>query len=337
MQHFRRAFSERNKVVIAVVGLLVLGATFLGALNMSALPLLGGGTVNEAVFAESGGLRPGDEVRVAGVRVGEVTAVEIDGEQVRVEFRTEDVFLTDRTTAAVKVKTMLGQKFLSLDPLGSGELQGAIPLDRTTTPYDVNAAFSDLATNAQAIDTEQMETSMRALAEAFEDTPDSVRTMVSGLTDLSRTISSRDEDLERLMGATEDVTGTLAERRDEIALLITDGSDLLGELQKRREAVRTMLTGTAELGEQLRGLVEDNDRSLAPALAKLDRVTAILNRNQENLDQAARMLGPYYRVLVSATGNGPWAEAYLCGLFDDAGLPVLENDAVRNCHPGGAR
>jgi phospholipid/cholesterol/gamma-HCH transport system substrate-binding protein len=337
MQHFRRSFSERNKVVIAVVGLLVLGATFLGALNMSALPLLGGGTVNEAVFAESGGLRPGDEVRVAGVRVGEVTAVEIDGEQVRVEFRTEDVFLTDRTTAAVKVKTMLGQKFLSLDPLGSGELQGAIPLDRTTTPYDVNAAFSDLATNAQAIDTEQMETSMRALAEAFEDTPDSVRTMVSGLTDLSRTISSRDEDLERLMGATEDVTGTLAERRDEIALLITDGSDLLGELQKRREAVRTMLTGTAELGEQLRGLVEDNDRSLAPALAKLDRVTAILNRNQENLDQAARMLGPYYRVLVSATGNGPWAEAYLCGLFDDAGLPVLENDAVRNCHPGGAR
>jgi phospholipid/cholesterol/gamma-HCH transport system substrate-binding protein len=337
MTRFRRSFSERNKVVIAVLGLLALGLAFLGALNMAALPLIGGGSVDEAIFAESGGLRPGDEVRVAGVRVGEVTAVEIDGEQVRVEFRTEDVELPDQTSAAIKVKTMLGQKFLSLDPLGSGELEAAIPIERTTTPYDVNQAFSDLAVNAGAIDTEQMENSMRALAEAFEDTPESVRTMVTGLTDLSRTISSRDDDLAQLMVATEDVTGTLAERKDEIALLITDGSDLLGELQKRRKAVRAMLKGTADLGEHLRGLVEDNEESLAPALAKLDRVTTILNRNQDSLDKAAKMLGPYYRLLVEATGNGPWAEAYLCGLFGDDGLPMLENDVARNCHPGGAR
>lgn len=337
MARFRRSFSERNKVLIAVVGLLLLATAFLGALNMAALPILGGGSVNTAMFTESGGLRAGDEVRVAGVRVGEVTDVRIEGEVVRVQFRTEDVELPGDTTAAVKVKTMLGQKYLSLDPLGSGELTSAIPVERTTTAYDVNAAFSDLASNAEAIDTDQMEASMRALSSAFRDTPESVQTMVTGLTDLSRTISSRDEDLAKLMKATEGVTGTLAERKDAIELLITDGSDLLAELQKRREAVRAMLTGTADLGEQLQGLVEDNDKSLEPALTKLDRVTAILNRNQDNLDKAARMLGPYYRVLVSATGQGPWADAYLCGLFDEAGLPVLENDVVRNCYPGGVR
>lgn len=337
MSRFRRSFSERNRVLIAVIGLLVLAVAFVGALNMSALPLIGGGSVRAAMFAESGGLRPGDEVRVAGVRVGEVTAVEIDGEQVRVEFRTKDVALPDRTAAAIKVKTMLGQKYLSLDPLGTGDLDGAIPLDRTTTPYDVNAAFSDLATNVEAIDTQQMEASMRALTAAFRDTPESVQKMVGGLTALSRTISSRDDDLAKLMTSTEEVTGTLAERKTEIASLITDGSDLLGELQKRRKAVRAMLKGTADLGTQLQGLVKDNEKSLAPALEKLDRVTDILNRNQKHLDKAVKMLGPYYRVLVSATGNGPWADGYLCGLFDDAGLPVLEDDAVRNCNPGGAR
>lgn len=337
MTRFRRSFSERNRVLIAVVGLLVLAVAFVGALNMSALPLVGGGSVRAAIFAESGGLRPGDEVRVAGVRVGEVTAVEIDGEQVRVEFRTKDVTLPDQTAAAIKVKTMLGQKYLSLDPLGTGDLDAAIPLDRTTTPYDVNAAFSDLATNVEAIDTQQMEASMRALTAAFRDTPESVQQMVGGLTALSRTISSRDDDLAKLMTSTEEVTGTLAERKTEIASLITDGSDLLGELQKRRKAVRAMLKGTADLGTQLQGLVKDNEKSLAPALEKLDRVTDILNRNQKHLDKAVKMLGPYYRVLVSATGNGPWADGYLCGLFDDAGLPVLENDVVRNCNPGGAR
>lgn len=337
MSRFRRSFSERNRVVIAVVGLLALGVAFLGALNMSALPIIGGGSVHEAVFADSGGLRPGDEVRVAGVRVGEVTDVTLDGHQVLVKFRIKDIKLPDQTTAAVKVKTMLGQKFLSLNPLGAGHLGGAIPLEHTSVPYDVNAAFSDLATDTGEIDTHQLETSFEALADAFRDTPASVQQMVGGLTALSRTISSRDDDLAKLMKATKGVSGTLAERKAEIAALITDGSDLLGELQQRRTAVKAMLTGTADLGTQLRGLVHDNSETLAPALAKLDRVTDILNRNQADLDKALKMLGPYYRVLTAATGNGPWADAYLCGLFDDDGVPVLENDVVRNCHPGGAR
>jgi phospholipid/cholesterol/gamma-HCH transport system substrate-binding protein len=337
MARFRRTYAERNRVLIAVVGLLVLAVAFLGALNLSALPIIGGGSVHEAVFAESGGLRPGDEVRVAGVRVGEVIAVELDGDQVRVRFRTKGVDLPDQTTAAVKVKTMLGQKFLGIDPLGSGHLTGAIPLERTSVPYDVNAAFSDLATTTESIDTDQLEASFEALADAFRDTPESVREMVSGLTSLSRTISSRDDDLAKLMAAAKGVSGTLAERKDEIAALINDGSDLLGELQKRREAVQAMLTGTAALGTQLRGLVQDNDKTLAPALAKLDRVTDILNRNRKNLNQALKMLGPYYRVLTAAVGNGPWADSYLCGLFTKDGLPVLENDVVRNCYPGGAK
>ncbi len=102
--------------------------------------------------------------------------------------------------------------------------------------------------------------------------------------------------------------------------------------------MHTLLTGTANLGTQLHGLVDDNDKTLAPALAKLDGVTEILNRNQANLDKALTQLGPYYRVLGAATGNGRWVDAYLCGLFDKDKNPVLDNDVVRNCYPpGGAQ
>ena len=336
MARFPRAFTERNRVVVALLGLLVMGVGFYAALNMSSLPVIGAGKEYQAVFTEAGGLRVGNEVRVAGVRVGEVTAVRLDGDQVVVSFQAKDVELRDETTASIKVKTMLGQKFIALDPLGSGPLEGAIPLERTTTPYDVNAAVSDFATTVGEIDTAQLEASFNALADAFKNTPESVQKMVGGLTDLSRTISSRDSELDGLLEATDGVTGTLASRNTELAALINDGSDLLGELQKRRDAVHALFVGTADLGEQLRGLVKDNDKTLAPALDKLDRVTAILNDNQQNLDQALEMLGPYYRVLGSATGNGPWVDAYLCGLFDQAGNPVLDNDVVRNCNPGGA-
>ncbi|WP_436700235.1 MCE family protein [Nocardioides sp. BYT-33-1] len=337
MTRYRRSFAERNLVVIAVVGILVLGVSFTAALRLSSLPFVGDGKVHEAVFAESGGLSAGDEVRVAGVRVGEVTEVDLRGRDVVVRFRAKGVDLPDKTSAAVKVKTMLGQKFLAIDPLGSGELKGAIPRERTSVPYDVNAAFSDLSDSVGRIDTGQLEQSFRSLSDAFRGTPESVQQMVDGLTALSRTISTRDDDLAELLKATTTVSGTLAERREQIAALINDGSDLLGELQQRRDAVNAMLVGTADLGAQVRGFVQDNQKALAPALAKLDKVSAILERNQDNLDKALRQLGPYYRVLASATGNGPWADSYLCGLFDDDLNPILENDVVRNCHPGGAR
>jgi len=336
MSRFPRAFAERNRVVLAVVGLLVMGVAFYAAMNMSSLPILGAGKEYQAVFSEAGGLKPGNEVRVAGVRVGEVTDVRLDGNKVVVSFQAKGVELHDATTAAIKVKTMLGQKFVAVDPLGTGSLEGAIPLERTTTPYDVNAAVSDLSETFGEIDTKQLEASFNALADAFKNTPASVQKMVGGLTDLSRTISSRDSELDELLKATDGVTGTLAERNTELAALINDGSDLLGELQNRRDAVHALFVGTADLGEQLRGLVKDNDKTLAPALDKLDRVTAILNRNQKNIDQALEKLGPYYRVLGAATGNGHWVDAYLCGLFDKNNDPVLDNDVVRNCYPGGA-
>lgn len=336
MSRFPRAFAEGNRVVLALVGLLVIGVAFVAAMNMSGLPIIGDGRTYQAVFTEAGGLRPGNEVRVAGVRVGEVTDVRLDGDRVVVSFQAKGVDLHDETAAAIKVKTMLGQKFVALDPRGSGSLDGPIPLARTTTPYDVNAAFSDLASNVGEIDTAQLEESFDALADAFADTPESVRQMVAGLTDLSRTISSRDSELDELLEATDGVTGTLAGRNAELAALINDGSDLLGELQRRRKAVHALFVGISDLGEQVRGLVDDNDKTLAPALERLDRVSAILNDNQENLDQALAKLGPYYRMLGAATGNGRWVDAYLCGLFDQNNDPVLDNDVVRNCYPGGA-
>lgn len=334
---FRRSFSERNLVAIAIIGLFLIAIAFTAALRMSSLPLVGAGPIHQAIFAESGGLRPGNEVRVAGVRVGEVKSVQLHGRDVVVKFQAKGVTLPDQTTAAVKVKTMLGQKFLAIDPLGSGTLDGPIPVDRTTTPYDVNAAFSDLTTNVAEINTDTLEASFRAIADVFRETPESVQHMIQGLSDLSRTISSRDEELAGLFEETSTLSATLAGRNEQIAALINDGSALLSELQARRDAVHAMVTGSAELGAQVRGLVDDNNKRLAPALAKLDRVSAILKRNQANLDKALERLGPYYRLLGAATGNGPWVDAYLCGLFDEDNNPILSNTVIRNCYPGGVR
>ncbi len=336
---FPTVFAERNKIAIALIGMTVMAVVFALTFNAASLPIIGGGKVYTAQFAEAGGLKEGNEVRVAGVKVGKVTDISLDGAVVSVKFRAKIDDLGDQSTAAVKVKTMLGQKFLAVDPLGSKDLDGPIPLARTTTPYDVNEAFSDLSDSIGTIDTGQLEASFTALSDAFRNTPESVRTMVTGLTDLSRTISSRDAELNQLFAATSKVSGTLKERNAEFAKIITDGSSLLDELEQRRETVSKMLDGTARLGVQLQGLVKDNEKALRPALAKLDDVSRILQDNQDNLDAALKKLGPYYRVLSSALGNGTWVDSYVCGLFDAQQRPLLENDVARNCTPakGGGR
>ncbi len=339
MSRYGKSFAERNTVVVAVVGLVALTLIFLATFNAKSLPIIGEGPEFKAQFAEAGGLKEGNEVRVSGVKVGSVSDIALEDGVVIVTFRAKGVELGEETSAAVKVKTLLGQKYLSVDPGGRGELTEAIPLDRTTTPYDVTAAFSDLSDNIGEINTNQLEDSFTALADAFRDTPDSVKATVDGLTDLSRTISSRDEELATLFEATTEVTGTFANRNSELEALITDGNLLLQELASRRATVEALLEGTSRLGTQLQGLVADNEATLQPALAQLDEVAAILTRNQSNLDAALAKLGPYYRVLASASGNGRWVDAYLCGLFGPDGAPQLTNDVERNCQPvsgGGA-
>ena len=133
-------FRERNPVVIGAISLAVVAGLILAAFNAQHLPIIGGGDVYSAAFAEAGGLKANDEVRVAGVRVGKVEKVELEGDHVKVTFRIEDAAdFGPETRANIKVKTLLGAMYLSLDPAGSGQLKpgseipSSAPARRTTS------------------------------------------------------------------------------------------------------------------------------------------------------------------------------------------------------------
>lgn len=326
-----RSYKERNAVRTGVLGTLVLIAVAAGIFFYQDLPVLGG-TVYEAEFSEAAGLRPDDEVRVAGIKVGEVTDVELDsdneGDRVLVSFRITDAWIGDQTSAAIKIKTLLGRKFLALQPSGVTSLDPdvRIPLSRTVTPYDVTEAFEGLADTAGAIDTDQLAASFRTISDTFANSPQHVRTALDGLSALSTTISSRDAQLAELLANTRQITGTLAESNDEFDKLITDGDLLLTELSNRRDAIHALLTGTTDLAVQLSGLVADNEDQLDPALTQLDTVTGILERYAGKLDESLRLAGPYFRVVNNATGSGRWIDNYICGLIEPNREPCKTPD-----------
>src|SRR5688572_9599462 len=116
-------FRERNPVIVGAISLAAIAAVILLSFRAQDLPLIGGGNTYYAAFSEAGGLKVNDEVRIAGVRVGKVESIELDGSQVRVRFRVDtESQLGSETRAAIKVKTLLGAMFLSLEPAGRGQL-----------------------------------------------------------------------------------------------------------------------------------------------------------------------------------------------------------------------
>ncbi|MFD9892374.1 MCE family protein [Amycolatopsis sp. NPDC059027] len=320
-----KSFQERNQVVVGAVSTVVLVLIGLAAFYSDDLPVIGGGTTYTAYFSEAAGILESNEVRAAGVQVGTVTGVELDGDHVKVRFRVRDARLGDHTTVAIRIKTLLGAKFLALDPQGetAQDPNSPIPLTRTVAPYDINQVFDRLSSTVTEIDTGQLAESLRVLSGTFKDSPPQVRSALDGLSALSKTISSRDTELAKLLGNTQQISRTFADRDADVAKLLTDGNKLLGEIRARRDSIAKLLTGTRELAKQLSGLATDNSAQLRPALEQLDRVNTVLRRNQDNLAKSLALAGPFYRLLGNAGGNGRWLDTYICGLIlpDDTAPP----------------
>lgn len=313
---------NRRPRVTGAVSLAVLALLVLGAFQLDGITSIGD-PAYRAAFRDASGLAPGNEVRVAGVRVGKVTDVGLArgpaGPYVRVRFRLDDgaVRLGERTGATIRIKTVLGQKYLALAPAGPGRLpeDAEIPLGRTAGPFDVVQAVTGLAETVDQIDSAQLGEAFTTLARTFADTPASVRSSLSGLSRLSQTVASRDAELRELLARARTVTAVLAERDEEFRKLVADGDALLREVSRRRDAIHELLVGTNQLAKELSGLVADNRARLKPALDQLRGVVGTLQRNRDNLTRTIEGMAPFVDAFANVVGNGRWFDSYVRGLL----------------------
>ena len=312
-----KSFSERNVTVIGVVGAAVIAATVIGAINYDKLPFF---TMQKATysayFAESSGLTSGAHVQVAGFQVGAVTGVALDGPRVLVTFNVDkDIHLGDRTEAAIKAKSLLGVKVLAITPRGDGRLSGPIPLDRTTPAYQLPDALGDLSRTISGLDTDQVNTSLQTLAQAFHDTPPELQAAVQGVARLSQSLDERDTQLRDLLTNANKVTTVLAQRADQVAGLIVNTDALLAQLRTQSAALDQISTSVSALSKQLSGFVADNRGQLRPMLEKLDSVLTIVDNRKQRVQQSVKLLNAYAMSLGESVSSGPFFKAYVANLL----------------------
>jgi phospholipid/cholesterol/gamma-HCH transport system substrate-binding protein len=313
-----KPFRERNPVPIGIAGVIFLALFGVLAFQAQNLPFFnGGGKIYRANFTESANLVKTNAVRVAGVKVGTVTSVGLEDDHVVIKFRVRDgISLGSQTKASIRIATVVGQEYLALDSEGSGKLdpKTAIPVSRTTPPFDVIPAFQDLATTVNKIDTTQLQKALNTLSADFSDTAPNVKQALTGLSRLSTTIASRDEQLQTLLAHAKGVTGVLAGRDKELQQLLVSTDQVLQVLNARHEVISQLLQNTSALATQLTGLVVDNRSALNPALTHLKTVIDTLNANEASIYRTLQLAGPFVRVFSNTIGNGKWFDTYVANL-----------------------
>jgi phospholipid/cholesterol/gamma-HCH transport system substrate-binding protein len=328
-----KAFRERNPLVIGTAGIAVLASAAVVALNAKNLTVFGAGPSYAAAFSEASGLRTGEDVTIAGVAVGKVTGVNLEGDHVRVDFRTnKGVHFGNTSQAAIKLETVLGTHEVAISPSGSNAMAPGteIPVAHTSTPYDIVPAISELTKKTDQINVQQLAQSFTTLSSAFKNTPPQVKASLSGLSRLSTAVASQQENLRELLGHSSDVTAVLASRSGEINQIIDDGDLVLKEVEQRRAVIHQLLINTVVLSQQVEGLIQDNKTTLQPLLTHLGNVESLLLRNQQNLDKSLSLLGPVYTELADTEGNGRWFDNWEQNLtpFPPSGMPSMGNNAA---------
>jgi phospholipid/cholesterol/gamma-HCH transport system substrate-binding protein len=330
----KRSFRERDPLRMGVLGIALVILLVVLSFNLTRFET---GTKYAAAFTEASGLKPEEDVRIAGVKVGKVMKVGLEGDHVKVVFRVDPkVRFGTQSRAQIKIGTLLGAHYLEIRPSGARRQSphSEIPTSRTTPAYDVVPALQDLSGNLQKIDVPQLGKAFDTLSDTLEGSSANVSGALAGLRKVSRAVASRDDSLSDLLSHTDNVTKLLADRSGDLSRLVSDGSLLLREIDERRAAVRSLLSGTVNLSEQITATIEENRATLNPALVQLRKVVGILNRNQNNLDRAVQVLGPYVTVSADATSSGRWFDGYLQNIVPlPAGLAPPSSQSPTSTKP----
>jgi phospholipid/cholesterol/gamma-HCH transport system substrate-binding protein len=287
-----------------IFGIAVVVLVVIVAFGYNTLPFYPQGKSYEALFADAGGISPGNDVNISGITVGKVADVGLAGDVAKVTFTVDrKVRLGDQTLVSIRTDTVLGERSLGVVPQGNGSVT-SIPLGRTTVPYTLNMALQDLGQNSATLDKDQLTQALQVLTDSFRDAKPELRRTLDGVAELSRSINANDEALGQLLTRAKSVTAVLADRAGQVNQLVTDGNLLFAALDERRAALSSLIAGIDDVSQQISGFVADNRREFGPALKKLNLVMDNLLERREHIGEALNRLPPYATALGESVGSG---------------------------------
>jgi phospholipid/cholesterol/gamma-HCH transport system substrate-binding protein len=164
-----RSIEGDNRIRNGLMGIIILLLIIGVGQSFASVPMIFAKPVYFAQFTDTGGLNPGDKVRIAGVDVGQIRSLSIEGDKVVIGYTLDGAKIGTDSRANIRTDTILGRKNLEIEPKGSTGLKpnGVLPLGQTTTPYQIYDAFFDVTKAASGWDTQTVKKSLNVLSETI--------------------------------------------------------------------------------------------------------------------------------------------------------------------------
>ncbi len=318
-----RSFADRSPIALGALTLVAATLAVVAAFAIGTLGILEDRYEMSGVFEESGGIRPGDKVRVAGLDVGEVTSVRPDFRQAQVVVTWEvdrGVDLGTETSAEISLATLLGGRYLRLDgPVEEPYVadlpadERRIPIERTRLPIGVEDALGRFTEAADAYDVDQIDQLLQNFADISADNADSFEPLVENVTVLARMLNQRRGQIDALIDDTTEVSSALAAKDQALLALIDQSGRLLDVVAQRRDQLRAVLGSGSVAVAELDRLVTANRESLDVLLADFDVTADTLRARLPELNELLAFAGPAVEGLGEATRSGPWLDSIVTG------------------------
>jgi phospholipid/cholesterol/gamma-HCH transport system substrate-binding protein len=305
-----RKFRERNLLVVAAVAAAVLLVGAYVALNFSRLPLISHQKTYRADFQTAVGLQKGDVVTIAGVRVGAVSSMSLQGTVAQVSFTVNGgPHIGQDTRVDIKVLNPVGVEYLELTPQGSGPLDGPIPVAHTTVPGTLVGDLNQLTNQTQQTNIPQLVKSLQVITQTLSaGNPAETKAALNGVAQLSAVFAARQTEVTNLLVQAGQLTQLLNSHNTQLIGLLGQADLVLQVLNQRKAAIDNLLRTTTGLTNQIDHLIVGDRSSLDPMLANLRAVSAFLAQDSNNVGAAIPLLAAFSRYSANVAGSGPFAD-----------------------------
>ena len=290
---------------------------------------LGFGSSREyrAEFTDATGVNKGDDIRVAGVRVGTVGDVEIiDRTRALITFSVDEgTAVNGGTNAAIRYRNLVGQRYISLTqevgdtarlPAGS-----TIPVSRTKPALDLTVLFNGFKPLFQALSPEDVNQLSYELIQVFQGEGGTLEGLLAHTASVTSTLADRDEVIGELIDNLSLVLDHVADRDKQLTRLIRSFRTLVGGLKKDRNAILGSLEEVSALSVETASLVDGIREPIVKDIKELRAVAGSIDKNKAELDRALQVLPIKLNKIGRTAIYGSFFNFYLCEFQGRVNLP----------------
>lgn len=283
-----------------------------------------------AVFTDVTGVAKGDEVRIAGVPVGQVREIEVeDADRARVRFSVDsDVTLTENTNIEIRFRNLVGQRYLVLTQGSAGSSTAMSPgstigVERTKNALDLNVLFNGFKPLFEALNPEDINQLSFEIVQVLQGEAGNVQSLLATTSSLTNELADRDELIGDVISNLSQVLDTVGRNDEELDQTLTTLQQFITGLNEDRDAILGSLDSVSELTEVTADFLVDARGPLTEDIAELGRLTNLLvqPQNFDTLEESLQIIPIKWTKLGNTATYGAYYNFYLCELL--ASVDVL--------------